>query len=1794
MKMVSRLFGFVAACVLVVSLAPRGVAAQSKIAYGKVGASSSAACTMADPCSPYEAISNAGEADPVTYPDGRTAAIYVDFRGASVHIGDIQRGIAHDGVGVITLTAWNELDGSATGGFLTDGHITVGHLGLPYFRIEVADGSSLTVAGPTLSLTGRSPEVDILRAAENGSWYRCREKHPSPAAGRTQVDDCHATDNDGPYPDHYKYRKALGLLAGDVTIGDGVTVFAQSKGHANHDNFNSQYRECAYVTDLNIPSTSSVAIDGPLCVTNTLQLDGNVTFGVPGYSIEGHRLVLNPAHNDGLDPSDTSAPSYVINGTIKGNGKVVYAPQPEVLVDVKLVKTASGKNAFEPTYRGFSLSDKSEAFNASGSGMILTRLEVAQHAGIVIDVPFGAPGLVVREGVLWLDADAGGYLTVAGAGQVNIGDDVTIPGDVLVHHTFSTHDHSNPNARGFDTNRDGTLDTGTGTDVLMPIGIPHQAENTYKRRAYWVDRTVECFDGKGVVTEVTGSTKASTDSLHVPGRRLTTGVHVYGNATIAGNLTVDDVEQHPVQKGAATKRTGCQGGVHIVGPSGELTVQGGLLIAKNAAQIAFPNGGKLNFNGRRFDTRGMTLSESQFWGSGASTTKGDVCTAATTTHPATIGSLIEFQGTTGQSIFLDVNSTLTLDGIGIVVDLSTNWASLDIRGESAKVKADAVFVDQGNFITGGKLGVSGYLHIDQSVAAGEGQITSGLGGTSPFLKGMVPHTLTVTGDRASIDHRGLGDLNPTTLIVSLGTASSIWTVSQHFGPVVLTGPDKDPDLTLYLRQGRVWITDGGSIRAKTVHVGKAGVIDGRDGDGWIEPTTATFQASLSDGVLTDIVGSQATLKAAVAASKTAPNVTLDDCAVDFTLKLGPGYNPVKTLTINGNNRVDFAGQKLVPYGDVTLGQVLEDGMVIEAGAFIDTSGDSTVPVEELQAVEDALAAFQGDDTDATRVALTTARDAYVAAAAALQADARAGELIVPADARLIGEGFSLPTVTVLPSEGKLSMKDGMVTIDVLNLADREDDARAAVDVTGVDVRVGSMSMGDSASVALAAQATAQSIGPSNLIVGGDLVLGDILATLDLNGNNLTTVGEFTTGSDAAVDLAGATHTALGDVAIGPVTRSGAGYDMGDDPTAEPSVNDDGQVEDGCVSGTAGLHFMGASLTSESDIGNGTVTFAGSQDATVDVTEVCSVTMQMASEDVGITIPDGKDMELSKYGKLTMNVGLIHGDVTEHSLLEERHSTTGAGGNTVTRSAATASRISFVTGTHTQPMSDGTQTGGVVWTGDEFSLGAEADEGSNFFRPITVQNHGNAGQTTTLSAMYAASVSADEVDWPADNLVVDAANNETLTLDAVSNMFWKVTFDVTPPHHPNISLAADGLHNIFDIQGLRIVQWDCDGTSPRLAGVYDVNSGPTDDDSDGGNDFINGVPHLAQEGVDVDNCALFGIAANALANPIHLDPILGGTARVQFIHNVAGSAVAAVDLYLDDNKVVDDFAFQTARPFGIVAAGTHKLDVVLANAPDNSAPLFSQSIRFRQNTDYHVIAHGNANTAMAEIVVREGVRTTSALSNTVDFYLVHGAADLGMVDLRTLDPIDNTIVMDLLANNFDFKDVGSYLSLDPGGYNIEVTTANNDTQIDVFRLELEQYADLAVVLNMSGPGKSSGEGLTMMGVPESGNAFFPQVITSTEGTELPTEFALIGNYPNPFNPSTRIAFDLPETAQVSVTVFDLLGRSVLVLPAQELEAGQARSIELNASSLSSGNYFYRVVATGAGGRHVESGRMLLIK
>ncbi|MER3525241.1 MAG: hypothetical protein C4326_14660 [Ignavibacteria bacterium] len=98
-----------------------------------------------------------------------------------------------------------------------------------------------------------------------------------------------------------------------------------------------------------------------------------------------------------------------------------------------------------------------------------------------------------------------------------------------------------------------------------------------------------------------------------------------------------------------------------------------------------------------------------------------------------------------------------------------------------------------------------------------------------------------------------------------------------------------------------------------------------------------------------------------------------------------------------------------------------------------------------------------------------------------------------------------------------------------------------------------------------------------------------------------------------------------------------------------------------------------------------------------------------------------------------------------------------------------------------------------------------------------------------------------------------------------------------------------------------------------------------------------------------------------------------------------------------------------------------------------------------------------------------------------------------------------------------------------------------------------------------------------------------VLAVREGAEQPTSFQLHQNYPNPFNPTTHIRYSLLQSGEVTLKVFDLLGREVATLVNGSMPAGVYETT-FDASMLSSGIYFYRLVSSAG----VQTRKMMLTR
>jgi hypothetical protein len=163
-----------------------------------------------------------------------------------------------------------------------------------------------------------------------------------------------------------------------------------------------------------------------------------------------------------------------------------------------------------------------------------------------------------------------------------------------------------------------------------------------------------------------------------------------------------------------------------------------------------------------------------------------------------------------------------------------------------------------------------------------------------------------------------------------------------------------------------------------------------------------------------------------------------------------------------------------------------------------------------------------------------------------------------------------------------------------------------------------------------------------------------------------------------------------------------------------------------------------------------------------------------------------------------------------------------------------------------------------------------------------------------------------------------------------------------------------------------------------------------------------------------------------------------TARVQIIHNSADAAAQTVDIWLDNNRILDDFSFRNASPFIDAPAGS---EIIIGIAPSNSTSateaLRTFPLTLTINATYVVVASGIISTAGYSPltpfnlhVYGAGREAASNAANT-DLLVFHGATDAPTVDVVGVGA-------GTLVDNLDYAEFSSgYLELPTADYDIQI-------------------------------------------------------------------------------------------------------------------------------------------------------------
>jgi hypothetical protein len=307
------------------------------------------------------------------------------------------------------------------------------------------------------------------------------------------------------------------------------------------------------------------------------------------------------------------------------------------------------------------------------------------------------------------------------------------------------------------------------------------------------------------------------------------------------------------------------------------------------------------------------------------------------------------------------------------------------------------------------------------------------------------------------------------------------------------------------------------------------------------------------------------------------------------------------------------------------------------------------------------------------------------------------------------------------------------------------------------------------------------------------------------------------------------------------------------------------------------------------------------------------------------------------------------------------------------------------------------------------------------------------------------------------------------------------------------------------------------------------------------------------------------------------------ASVQLFHN---ANIGEVDVLVDADTLVDGFDYQTATEFLTVLAA----EEVVIKLVRGASTLGTLTTTFTPGSTYQVFVVGGSSGKAVEFVVTDLVKT-STQANQVEFRFLHGITSTEKVTLERVTNSTPRQSVQLIALNENYKGISTYLRTSDLGFTTLQLTSNGEV-LGRFLFNLGGLE--GKVITFVGTGVV-GSTLNVLGFDVNGDKLPSTITTSDEDVkaDIPTNFVLYSNFPNPFNPTTNIRFDLPEQANVKIQVVDVLGRQVMEVSEGRMSAG-VKTVTLNGSKLSSGVYYYKVVAEGQTKTYSQSSKFTLVK
>ena len=333
------------------------------------------------------------------------------------------------------------------------------------------------------------------------------------------------------------------------------------------------------------------------------------------------------------------------------------------------------------------------------------------------------------------------------------------------------------------------------------------------------------------------------------------------------------------------------------------------------------------------------------------------------------------------------------------------------------------------------------------------------------------------------------------------------------------------------------------------------------------------------------------------------------------------------------------------------------------------------------------------------------------------------------------------------------------------------------------------------------------------------------------------------------------------------------------------------------------------------------------------------------------------------------------------------------------------------------------------------------------------------------------------------------------------------------------------------------------------------------------------------------CSVGSHASQGMIGTITVNT-MGGSADVQIVHN---SPYPIVDIYVNEELAIEAVPYRASTglielPFsnniGVALTG----ESVIASFPFELTAL----------QKYIVIATGIVGDPEHPL----NLLTSSLQDEAVDdehfsLKVMHGVTDAPSVDIYANGG--------LLVENLSYGEFQGYVDVLASDYTLDITVHGETNSVASFSAPLSSFGGMSGVVYASGflsPAETDSSFTLILTTPSGYAETLPSSSTALLAENLtisvPNDFALLQNFPNPFNPTTSITYHLQTSSPTSVTIYDLMGNKVKDL-FSGLENPGYKSINWDATDnngdlVSSGIYFYKLQV----GESFDIKRMMYLK